>query len=127
MDCLKDLDEEALADAIRILLGTEKSGSRLHLKEWFDSWRDGSFTQLADRFCRSHVAGVAGRATLAALRDISYPEKTQNRNNTKYFRSFLDDPDIAVIFDYYRVLRKLEYILRRTLDEAARRVAENGL
>ena len=38
-------------------------------------------------------------------------------------RPFLDHPEIAAIFDYYRIQRKLEYILRQTTAEAARRIA----
>ena len=127
--CLAELDEAELAENLMQLREERKTCSNggLLFDEWARSMWRGDFTGLADEFCRRHVDGDAAGSTLAALRGIAYPENAQNGGNAKYYRSFMTDPEIAVIFDYYRVLRKLEHILRQTLEEAARRVRENGL
>ena len=124
MAVLKDLDEDALAEDIKVLFGKERAagaGGRI-VFDWFCAGDDGSFTQLAEKFCRRRVDGDAGRAVLAALRGIAYPEKPPLTRNTHVFRSFLDNPDIVAIFDYYRVLRKLECIRLRTLEALVRRL-----
>ena len=123
VECLKDLDEETLANRIsRLLLEQkEKNGPEDNLFAlWFHSRRDGGFTALADRFCRRRVDGGAGRAVLRALRVISYPE-TETAVDTHVYRSFLENRDLVGIFSYYHILRKLEYLLEEAADEAVRR------
>lgn len=124
VSCLRDLDVDTLVELIRQRFAREqRSGDGNDLFYiWFILWRNGDFTRLADTFCRIHVEGVAGRAVLAALRGIAYPENAEALRNTNVFRPFLDNPELVGIFDYYRVLRKLEYIQRQTVEEATRRL-----
>ncbi|MBO4304898.1 MAG: hypothetical protein J6A21_09970 [Lentisphaeria bacterium] len=123
VDCLKDLDEETLASKISLLLQEERKkpepGGNL-FSLWFYSRQDGGFTALADHFCRRQVDGGAGRAVLRALRCISYPE-TDQAVDTHVYREFLENGDLIGIFNYYRILRKLEYLLEAAADEAVRR------
>jgi len=123
VECLKDLDVDGLTDAIRAALAEreQRGAERKLFYDWIVSWRTGGFLRLAESFCRRRVDGEAGRAVLAALREIAWPEKDSALRNTNRFRSFLDHPEVVVIFDYYRVLRRLEYILAQTAEEAARR------
>ncbi|MBE6374491.1 MAG: hypothetical protein E7055_20815 [Lentisphaerae bacterium] len=123
VNCLKDLDEETLAARISLLLleQKEKNGPENNLFAfWFHSRRYGGFTALADSFCRRRVEGGAGRAVLRALRVISYPEN-ETAVDTHVYRSFLENRDLVGIFSYYRILRKLEYLLETAADEALRR------
>ena len=124
VESLKELDADPLSEVMERLLAaqTASGDGRGLFRDWFEARRNGVFSLLADRFCRRRVDGVAGRATLAALRRIAYPEKVDPAQNTNVYRPFLDDPELVAIFDYYRVLRKLEFIQSKTIEEAARRL-----
>ena len=58
--------------------------------------------------------------TAREYRQIFYPE-TETAVAPHVYRSFLDNRDLAGIFSYYRILRKLEYLLKAAADEAGRR------
>lgn len=123
--CLKDLDADALGELLRQLLAEQKATGGTRFYDFFVACGSGSLTYFAKNFCRRRVDGAAGRATLAALRDIAYPETVSTHRNTNLVRPFMENPDIAGIFDYYHVLRKLEYIYSQTGEEAVRRL-KNG-
>lgn len=129
VESLKDLDADSLAGLLVRLTGKMKDSSDPRpndlLKDIFHSFAEGTFSNLANRFCRQKISGVAARAILADLRDITYPEKRQNPARTRTYVSFLDNADLAAVFDYYRIQRKLEYILKQTVDEALQRVFKN--
>ena len=121
--CLKDLDEDALACDIRLLLEERKRAGTADVlfRDWFLSWRAGRFARLADSFCRRKIEGTASRAVLRALRSITWPESDAPAGEVSSYRAFLENPELVAVFDYYRILRKLEYLLKSSADEAVRR------
>lgn len=121
--CLKDLDEDALACAIRLLLEERKRAGTADVlfRDWLVSWREGRFARLADTFCRRKIEGSAPRAVLRALRSITWPGSAAPAGEVNSYRPFLENPELAAVFDYYRIQRKLEYLLKSSADEAVRR------
>ena len=121
--CLKDLDEEVLARDIRLLLEERKRAGTADVlfRDWLISWREGRFARLADSFCRRKIEGSAPRAVLRALRSIAWPGSGVPAGEVNSYRPFLENPELAAVFDYYRILRKLQYLLTSSADEAVRR------
>ncbi len=128
---LKDLDADSLAGLLAHLSREMKDSPDPGLNDLFEgifnSFSEGTFSDLADRFCRQIISGVAAKAVLADLRDIAYPEEKPHPSRTRTYISFLDNADLAAIFDYYRIQRKLEYILKQTIAEALQRIFKNYL
>jgi hypothetical protein len=119
VECLKDLDADTLAGLLANLF---KNHDQDLFSGIFESFASGTFSDLANRFCRQKISGVAAKAVLADLRDIAYPEEKPIPARTRSYISFLDNADLAAIFHYYRIQRKLEYILKQTVDEALQRI-----
>ncbi len=128
---LKDLDADCLAGLLALLSRKMKDSPDPGLNDLFEgifnSFAEGTFSKLADRFCRQSISGVAARAVLADLRDIAYPEEKPISARTRTYISFLDNANLAAVFDYYRIQRKLEYILKQTIAEALQRRFKNYL
>ena len=121
---LEDLDPDALGGRISLLLREErkKSGAEANLfARWLHAQSTGGFTKLADDFCKSRIDGVAGRAVLKALRGITWPETAGADGDVHVYRPFLENRELVGIFGYYRILRKLEYLLEAAAAEAVRR------
>lgn len=131
VESLKDLDADSLAGLLARLSREMKDPSNPRSNDLFKgifySFAEGSFSDLANRFCRQKISGIAGRAVLADLRDITYPEGKRPPSRTRTYISFLDNADLTAVFDYYRIQRKLEYILKQTVAEALQRVFKNHL
>ncbi|MBE6371278.1 MAG: hypothetical protein E7055_04325 [Lentisphaerae bacterium] len=131
VESLKDLDADSLAGLLARLSRKMKDSPDPDRNDLFrgifTSFAEGTFSDLANRFCNQKISGVAAKAILADLRDITYPEGEQIPARTRTYISFLGNADLAAIFDYYRIQRKLEYILKQTVDEALQRIFKNYL
>lgn len=70
---------------------------------------------------------VRQAAVQRALRNTAWPEKKQTEENTNLFAPFLEVRELVVIFDYYRLLRKLEYVLSQALRQAVEKAERYGV
>lgn len=124
VECLESLDETVLSNRLAALLQKEKKqpeGSRKLFLELFGSMADRSFFRLTGDFSSQHITRGTAKAFLAALRNTVYPENPDKPVDTALFQSFLEIPDLAAVFSYYKIQRKLEYILKPAMAKARRR------
>lgn len=123
---LKDLDEDALSEALAALIAERRQQEWYAPKdmfvELFKCGFCGDFGGLAKAFCAQQVHGKAAKAVLAELRNSVYPERPQRTGNTNLSTVFLRNRDIVTIFNFYRLQRKLEYIISQTVNEAIERL-----
>ena len=126
--CLKDLDEDALADDIRRLLEQQIRAVPVGIlfRDWFISWKRERFERLADDFCRRKIEGSAPRAVLRALQSITRSGSGAPAGDVSSYRPFLENPELVAIFDYYRVLWKVQRLLKASAYEAALRAVRRS-
>ena len=146
VDSLKELDEAALASRLSLLYRRcreEEGPDRGLFRDLFyacisveagegpDAPKklgiDCRLSPLAEDFCREKVYGIAANAVQRTLRNTAWPEKKQTEENTNLFAPFLEVRELVVIFDYYRLLRKLEYVLSQALCQAVEKAERYGV